>query len=137
LRPHLGLRVPQLNSRQKRNEIGALRPELGLRDVPGDLVQRRRRGDHGIAAGVAEALTLVEAPCSEVLAVARPPLGLLLGAQLPPALHGARAVAIAYARINTEPVAALAARALLRHASMLADSASSPRVDCFSRAAPD
>lgn len=129
--------MPHLNSRQKRNEIGALRPELGLRDVPGNLVQRGRRSDHGIAAGVAGALTLVKPTSGEVLAVARTPLGLLHRAQLSPALHRARPMAAAYARIDGEPLAALAAWALLRHAPMLTDSASTPRVDCFSRAALD
>jgi hypothetical protein len=131
------LRVAQLNSGQKRNEIGALSPELGLRDVPGDLVQRRRRGDHGIAAGVALALPLIEAPRGEVLAVARTPRSLLLRAKLPPALRRTRAMAIAYARVNTEPVAALAARALLRHPPIVTDAATALGVDCFWRADPD
>ena len=71
--PHLRLRVAQLNSRQKRYEIGTLRPELRLRDVPGNSVQRRRRSDRGIVAGVTRELALVQPPCGEVLRVARSP----------------------------------------------------------------
>lgn len=134
LSPHLGLRVASLNSRQKRNEVSTLSPELGLRDIPGNLVQRGRRSDRRITAGVADALTLVEASSGEVLAVTLTPLGLLRRAQLSPALRGARSMATTYARIDLEPAAALAARALLRHAPIVSGSS---EVDHFCRAAPD
>ena len=134
LRPHLGLRAAELNSRQKRNEVSTLMPELGLRDVPGDLVQRSRRSDRRIAAGVAGALPLVEASSSKVLAVAITPLGLLRRAQLSQALRGARSMATTYARVDGEPTAALAARALLRHAPIVIVSS---EVDHFWRADPD
>ena len=140
MRPHLGLRVAQLNSRQKRYEISTLRPELGLRDIPGNSVQRRRRGDRRIGAAITSALPLIEAPRREVLGVALTPLGLLLRPHLASALRRADVVALAYARIDAEPVAAVRTRTLLRHPPIVppgAHSAPPAEVDCFSRAAPD
>jgi hypothetical protein len=134
------LRVTELNSRQKRNEISTLSPELGLRDIPGNSVQRRRRGDRRITARVASALPLIEPPRREILGVARAPLGLLLRTKLSPTLGRADAVTFAYARVNTEPVAALRARTLLRHVAIVppaVHNGSMLEVDCFSRASPD
>ena len=127
----------ELNSRQKRNEIRTLSPELGLRDIPGNFVERRRRRDPRITAGVAHALAFIKATGGEVLAVARTPTRLLLRTQLLPALRGTRPLPIAYAWIGSEPSMALTTRPLLRHSPIVIDGRASSKVDCFCRAEQD
>jgi len=136
LSPHLCLRVPVLNSRQKRNEISALSPELGLRDIPGYSAKWSRHDDVGIAAGIARVLPLVEATGGEVVAVARSPLRLQRRVTKTTACRRARALPIAYAVIRLEPPATFGARPLLRHASIVIDAGPPKPVDCFWRADP-
>jgi len=118
----LWFRRPDENSRQIRNEIGALSPELVFRGVPGNLPQhsRPRRFRHAPARG-ARRLTGLEPPRASITRVAFAPRRLRL--RSPRCLArglAARALARPYARVGYEPAVALAARPLLRYAARLA-----------------
>lgn len=130
-----------LNSRQMRNEIGALRAELVLRDIPGNSVEGGRHPAHGLVTSSARDLAILQPTRGEILAVARPPRRLRGGSPLRLALDlRASALTIAYVRISSEPLAALAARTLLRHAAIVPSEIASGLalgVDWFSRADPD
>jgi len=134
----LVFRCAVLDSRQMRNEIGALRPELVFRHIPGHSVQRRRHPALRIIASIAGGLAFLQPPRGGVLAVARPPRRLRRDTPLRLALGvRAGALAIAYAGISTEPLAALATRTRLRHPPIVIDPRRSSKVDWFWRADPD
>jgi len=97
--------VPNQESAQKPNEISALHPELGLRDVPGKSVQGRRQPERF---GGAIFLATIQDPAGpEIVGITRPPALLLLPATGGLTVRiGASSLTGSHSRMGTKPTTA-------------------------------
>jgi hypothetical protein len=111
IRPELVFRRPQQNSAQNTNEISALRAELVFRDVPGELLQRRR--DTQRFGGRILCVPLLNPVRGAVLRIPPAPVRLRLLTPRRPALRlRAGTLPVSHSRVRPKPLPTDPARSL-------------------------